>query len=145
MKQLTKISKNMERIIKISLAVFATVLIMTSCEESSYYDDNSSSSSFNDYNITVNVYNSDTYIGVSNIKIKLGAKDTGLNSEVGDFGCKDLGTKTVNSSGRCTFTCENFAGSPSVCEVAAYDIYGNSISSTYIWWSESLTVNVYID
>jgi len=110
--------------IYVILLAITSLIFFNACEKDN--TTTSSNSSFNDYVIDIEVKNTNTQIGVTGAKVKLGAKDTGLNSEVGDFGCKNLGMSTTNSNGKTSLTAKNFAGEPTICNVEVYNPNGSS-------------------
>lgn len=122
----------------ISLFLFF-ILIFSGCLE-----DEEQSSSFKDYTITAKVYNSGTSQRVSNVKVKIGAKDTGYSAGF-DQGCPNLGTYVVNSNGEAKYTCDNYVGAPSICNVEVFDLAGNYIESSHMYSSNTQVVSVFVD
>ena len=109
----------------VSVILIGFMLTILGCEKD---NDTGNSGSFNDYKIEVEVKNSQTQIGVGGVRVKVGAKDTGLNSDVGDFGCKNLGTSSTDGYGKTSIVALNFAGEPEVCEVQVFDSNGSAVT-----------------
>jgi len=95
------------------------------------------------YTIYAKVFNDQTQSRISDIKVVLGTKDTGI-SDYFDQICKNVGAEISGINGECTFEDTSNAGEPEICSVRTFNVKGESLNNTYFYDTKKRELFIYV-
>lgn len=95
------------------------------------------------YTIYAKVFNDQTQNRISDIKVVLGTKDTGISADFDQI-CENVGTEISDINGECIFEDSSYAGEPEICSVRTSNVKGESLNNTYFYDIKKRELFIYV-